>query len=132
MVFSFTELIVVKKGPGHGVHLFLATPFLSKDRGHMGKKLYVGNLPYSATDQSLTSLFSQCGTVESAKIIMDRDTNRSKGFGFVEMSSDDEGMQAIEKLNGSDLEGRSMNVSEARPMAPRNGGGGGGRRRERY
>lgn len=98
----------------------------------MGKKLYVGNLPYSATDQSLTSLFSQCGTVESAKIIMDRDTNRSKGFGFVEMSSDDEGMQAIEKLNGSDLEGRSMNVSEARPMAPRNGGGGGGRRRERY
>ena len=97
----------------------------------MGKKLYVGNLPYSATDQSLVSLFSQCGTVESAKVIMDRDTNRSKGFGFVEMSSDDEGMQAIEKLNGSDLEGRSMNVSEARPMAPRNGGGG-GRRRDRY
>ncbi|MCC7442748.1 MAG: RNA-binding protein [Bdellovibrionales bacterium] len=91
----------------------------------MGKKLYVGNLPFSATDQSLQELFSQCGNVESAKIIMDRDSGRSKGFGFVEMSSDAEAEAAISKLNGQDFDGRAMNVSEARPMAPREGGGGG-------
>ena len=95
----------------------------------MGKKLYVGNLPYSATDSTLSDAFSQFGTVESCKIIMDRDTGRSKGFGFVEMSSDSEAETAISKLNGSDWDGRAMNVSEAKPMAPREsrGGGGGGR-----
>jgi cold-inducible RNA-binding protein len=94
----------------------------------MGKKLYVGNLPFSATDKILSDTFSQFGTVESAKIIMDRDTGRSKGFGFVEMSSDSEAQAAIGKLNGADYEGRAMTVNEARPMEPRSdrGGGGGG------
>jgi RNA recognition motif-containing protein len=94
----------------------------------MGKKLYVGNLPFSATDQILFDTFSQCGTVESAKIIMDRDTGRSKGFGFVEMSSDAEAADAISKFNGADYDGRAMTVNEARPMVPREnrGGGGGG------
>ena len=88
----------------------------------MGKKLYVGNLPFSATDQILTDTFSQCGTVQSAKIIMDRDSGRSKGFGFVEMSSDAEAAAAISKFNGADYEGRAMTVNEARPMAPRDDG----------
>jgi RNA recognition motif-containing protein len=92
----------------------------------LGKKLYVGNLPYSATEQALTDAFSQCGTVESAKIIIDRDTGRSKGFGFVEMSSDAEAADAISKFNGADYEGRAMTVNEAKPMAPREGGGGRG------
>ena len=91
----------------------------------MGKKLFVGNLPFSATDQSLKETFSQCGTVESSKIITDRDTGRSKGFGFVEMSSDSEASDAISKLNGTELDGRAMSVSEAKPQAPREGGGGG-------
>jgi RNA recognition motif-containing protein len=92
----------------------------------MGKKLYVGNLPYSATDQVLVDTFSQCGTVESAKIIMDRDTGRSKGFGFVEMASDAEAAEVISKYNGADYDGRAMTVSEAKPMEPRTGGAGGG------
>jgi len=97
--------------------------------GFMGKKLYVGNLPYSATDNSLTETFSQCGSVDSAKVIMDRDSGRSKGFGFVEMSTDEEAQNAISKLNGSSLDGRAMTVNEAKPQAPReNRGGGGGNR----
>jgi RNA recognition motif-containing protein len=96
----------------------------------MGKKLYVGNLPYSATDASLSDAFAQCGTVESSKIITDRDTGRSKGFGFVEMSTEAEAQTAISKLNGTDWEGRALTVNEAKPMAPREnrgfGGGGGG------
>jgi RNA recognition motif-containing protein len=94
----------------------------------MGKKLYVGNLPFSATEQVLINAFSQCGTVESAKIITDRDTGRSKGFGFVEMSTDAEAADAINKFNGADCDGRTMTVNEARPMAPREnrGGFGGG------
>ena len=93
----------------------------------MGNKIYVGNLPFSATSDSLNEMFSKFGTVDSAKIVMDRDTGRSKGFGFVEMSSADEAAAAIEKLNGSDMGGRSLVVNEARPMEPRTGGGGGGR-----
>jgi RNA recognition motif-containing protein len=92
----------------------------------MGKKLYVGNLPFSATEQVLTDTFSQCGTVESAKVITDRDTGRSKGFAFVEMSSDAEAQEAISKFNGADYEGRAMTVNEARPMVPRENRGGGG------
>jgi RNA recognition motif-containing protein len=92
----------------------------------MSKKLYVGNLPYSVTDQSLTDTFSQCGTVQSARVIMDRDSGRSKGFGFVEMSTDSEAMESISRLNGTNLDGRSMNVSEAKPMAPRSEGSRGG------
>ena len=91
----------------------------------MGKKLYVGNLPFSATDQTLMDMFSQVGTVVSAKVIIDRDTGRGKGFAFVEMSSDSEAQEAISRFNGADYEGRSINVNEARPMEPRTGGGGG-------
>jgi RNA recognition motif-containing protein len=93
----------------------------------MSKKLYVGNLSFSVTDQALADAFSQCGTVETAKVIMDRDTGRSKGFAFVEMSSATEAQTSISKLNGSQFEGRAMNVSEAKPQAPREGGGGRGR-----
>ncbi|RZA08391.1 MAG: RNA-binding protein [Proteobacteria bacterium] len=92
----------------------------------MGKKLYVGNLSFSMTDAALEEAFSQCGTVDSARVITDRETGRSKGFGFVEMSSDEEATAAVEKLNGQTVEGRPLNVSEARPQAPREGGGGGG------
>ena len=91
----------------------------------MGKKLYVGNLPFSANDQTLMDMFSQCGNVESVKIITDRDTGRSKGFGFVEMSTDAEAQEAISKFNGKDCEGRAMTVNEAKPMAPKEGGRGG-------
>lgn len=100
----------------------------------MGTKIYVGNLPFSATDQILSDTFAQCGTVASAKIIMDRDTGRSKGFGFVEMSTDAEAADAINKFNGADYEGRAMTVNEARPMAPRENRGGfsGDRNRSRY
>ena len=100
----------------------------------MGRKFYVGNLPFSATEQILTDSFAECGTVSSVKIITDRDSGRSKGFGFIEMSTDAEAATAIEKYNGADYEGRAMTVNEAKPMAPRDnnsrgggfGGGGGG------
>jgi RNA recognition motif-containing protein len=85
----------------------------------MGKKLFIGNLAFSVNDSTLQSAFSAQGTVESAKVITDRDTGRSKGFGFVEMSSDDEAANAIRSLNGTDLDGRAINVSEAKPQAPR-------------
>ena len=98
----------------------------------MGKKLYVGNLPFSATEQVLLDTFSQCGKVDSVKIITDRDTGRSKGFGFVEMSTDAEAADAITKFNGADYDGRPMTVNEAKPMAPReNRGGFGGGNRDR-
>lgn len=96
----------------------------------MGKKIYIGNISFNADDQSLADLFSQFGNVESARIITDRESGRSKGFGFVEMSTDAEAAEAIEKLNGTDFSGRSINVTEAKPMAPREnrgGFGGGGR-----
>jgi RNA recognition motif-containing protein len=93
----------------------------------MSKKLYVGNLPYSANDQTLNDTFSECGSVQSAKVIMDRDSGRSKGFAFVEMSTDSEAAAAISRFNGVQLDGRAMNVSEAKPQAPRENRGGGGR-----
>lgn len=100
----------------------------------MGKKLYVGNLSYGVTDADLTTMFQAHGTVESAQVIMDRDTGRSKGFGFVEMKTDQEAQAAIAALNGKDSGGRSLTVNEARPKSegggggrgPRGGGGGGG------
>src|SRR5881409_2866187 len=92
----------------------------------MGKKLYVGNLAYSVTDQTLEQLFAAHGTVQSAEVIMDRDTGRSKGFGFVEMSSDEEAQAAIEGLNLKEHDGRALAVNEARPREDRRGGGGGG------
>lgn len=104
----------------------------------MNKKLYVGNLPYTFDDQSLQSEFSQFGQVESARVITDRETGRSKGFGFVEMSSEDEANNAIDKLNGQSVGGRNITVSIAKPQAPREGRGGfggrsgGGHRRGGY
>ncbi len=95
----------------------------------MGNKLYVGNLPYSVRDGDLEQSFGQFGTVTSAKVMMERDTGRSKGFGFVEMASDAEAQAAISGMNGQPLGGRSLVVNEARPMEPRpprSGGGGGG------
>jgi cold-inducible RNA-binding protein len=94
----------------------------------MGKRLYVGNLTYGMDDGALTTLFEAHGTVVSAQIVMDRDTGRSKGFGFVEMSSDQEAQAAIQALNGKDNEGRALTVNEARPREERGGGGGGGGR----
>ena len=109
----------------------------------MGKKLYVGNLAYSIDDGSLQQIFGAHGTVQSAQVIMDRDTGRSKGFGFVEMSSDQEAQAAIAALSGKEMDGRTLTVNEARPKEGGGGGrggyggGGGGRggyggRRERY
>ncbi|MBS1984791.1 MAG: RNA-binding protein [Bdellovibrionales bacterium] len=92
----------------------------------MGNKLFIGNLPFSATNASLESMFSQVGTVESAKIVTDRDTGRSRGFGFVEMSSSEDAAACIQKFNGVDVDGRAISVSEAKPQAPREGGGGRG------
>ncbi len=92
----------------------------------MGKKLYVGNLSYDVDSSALQSLFGAHGTVESAEIIADRDTGRSKGFGFVEMSSDAEAQAAIAALNGVEHSGRALTVNEAKPRENRSGGGGGG------
>jgi RNA recognition motif-containing protein len=90
-------------------------------------KLYVGNLPYSMTDSDLQSLFEQHGSVQSAQVIIDRDTGRSKGFGFVEMGTSEEGQAAIQALHDQDVNGRKLTVNEARPREDRGGGGGGGR-----
>ncbi len=107
----------------------------------MAKKLYVGGLSYDTTEATLKDTFATAGTVESAVIIIDKMTNRSKGFGFVEMSSDEEAKKAIETLNGKELDGRTITVNEARPMetrAPRTGGynrdnrGFGGGRKDRW
>ena len=105
----------------------------------MAIKLFVGGLPYSVNDDELQAAFAVAGTVASAKVITDRETGRSKGFGFVEFENDDEGKAAIEQLNGSDMGGRSISVSEARPkeeggrrnFSGGNGGGGGGSFRQR-
>ncbi len=98
----------------------------------MGSKLYVGGLPYAATESQLTTLFAAHGTVESARVIADKFTGQSRGFGFVEMSTPEEAQAAITALNGSEMDGRSLTVNEAKPQEPRSGGGnrfggGGGR-----
>jgi RNA recognition motif-containing protein len=107
----------------------------------MGRKLYVGNLAYSVSDSDLQQMFTAHGTVQSAQVIMDRDTGRSKGFGFVEMGSDQEAQAAIAALNGKEVDGRALTVNEARPKTeggggrgggPRGGGGGGGGGRGGY
>jgi RNA recognition motif-containing protein len=94
----------------------------------MATKLFIGSLAWATNDDSLKEFFSQAGTVVSASVIMDRETNRSKGFGFVEMSSDEEAKKAVDELNGKDLDGRAIVVNEARPREdrPRGDGGGGG------
>ena len=93
----------------------------------MGKRLYVGNLPYSVSEGDLVEKFSPHGTVESTKLITDRNTGRSKGFAFVEMATDSEAQAAIDALNGTDYDGRPVTVNEAKPMKPRSDSGGGGR-----
>ena len=93
------------------------------------KKLYVGNLSYEATESTIRSLFENHGTVESVNLITDRDTGRSKGFGFVEMTNDTEAQRAISALNGKEIDGRALTVNEARPKEERSGGGG---RRSRW
>ncbi len=93
----------------------------------MSKRIYVGGLPFKTTEEELNALFTTHGTVASAKLITDKFTNQSRGFGFVEMSDDAQAMAAIEKLNGTDFDGRKLTVNEARPMEPRSGGFGGGR-----
>ena len=94
----------------------------------MGRKLYVGNLSYDVTDSALEQMFAQYGTVESAQVVMDRDTGRSKGFGFVEMKTDQEAQAAIAGLNGQQSGGRSLTVNEARPKSDGGGRGGSGGR----
>ncbi len=100
----------------------------------MGTKLYVGSLPYSTTEQELSQLFSPHGTVQSAKVITDRYTGQSRGFGFVEMATGEEAQKAITALNGTELGGRTLVINEARPQEKRSfgGGGGGGESRDRW
>lgn len=98
----------------------------------MAKKLYVGNLPYTATDSDLQRMFEAHGAVQSAQVVVDRDTGRSKGFGFVEMETGEAAQAAISALNGQDMGGRSLTVNEARPREDRGGGGGGGGGRGGY
>lgn len=98
----------------------------------MGAKLYVGNLDYGMSDADLSRLFEPHGSVRSAQVIMDRDTGRSKGFGFVEMGSDQEAQAAISAVNGQEINGRTLTVNEARPKEPRGPGGGGGGGRGGY
>jgi RNA recognition motif-containing protein len=115
------------------------------EESFVGKKLYVGNLSYNTADSDLQQLFAACGSVSSAQVIMDRETGRSKGFGFVEMDSDEEANAAIAQLNGKEVDGRTLTVNEARPKTEGGGrgrggfggggggyGGGGGGRRDRY
>jgi RNA recognition motif-containing protein len=86
------------------------------------KKIYVGNLSFNCTDHDLSAMFTEFGEVASAKVVEDRDTGRSRGFGFVEMSDDSSAMQAIQGMNGKEVDGRTLNVNEARPREPRNSG----------
>lgn len=99
----------------------------------MSNKIYVDGLPFSTTDGQLEEIFSAQGTVESARVITDKFTGKSRGFGFVEMSSSNEAQKAIESVNGTEIEGRTLTVNEAKPQEKRSGGGGfGGGRRDRY
>ncbi|MFN2514688.1 MAG: RNA recognition motif domain-containing protein [Pyrinomonadaceae bacterium] len=98
----------------------------------MTMKLYVGNLAFQTSSQELQTLFAQAGTVESVSLIEDRETGRSRGFGFVEMSTKEEGAAAIQQFNGKDLGGRALNVNEAKPREDRGGGGGGRNGGSRY
>ena len=98
----------------------------------MTMKLYVGNLAFQTTSEELQTMFAQAGTVESVSLIEDRETGRSRGFGFVEMSTKEEGAAAIQKFNGTDLGGRALNVNEAKPREDRGGGGGGRNGGSRY
>jgi len=98
----------------------------------MGTNLFVGNLPYNVTEQDLIEMFSQVGEVVSAQIILDKETRRSRGFGFVRMSNDEEAAAAIQRFHQQQVMGRQLTVNEAKPRTERSGGGGGWGRRERY
>src|SRR3954469_17460019 len=102
-------------------------PWQSLGSPSMGRKLYVGNLTYGVSISDLEQMFAPYGTVQSAQVIMDRDTGRSKGFGFVEMGSDQEAQPAIAAMSGKEVDGRQLTVNEAKPREDRGGGGGGGR-----
>ena len=114
LLWSLVTVLLPHKGRTLG--------FFSEE-AQMGKKLYVGNLTYSVSDSDLEQMFAAHGTVQSAQVIMDRDTGRSKGFGFVEMGSDQEAQAAIAALNGKDVDGRNLTVNEARPREDRGSGG---------
>jgi cold-inducible RNA-binding protein len=108
------------------------TPSRGKGKNIMSMKLYVGNLAFQTSSEEIQTLFSQAGTVESVSLIEDRETGRSRGFGFVEMSTKEEGAAAIQQFNGKDLGGRALNVNEAKPREDRGGGGGGRNGGSRY
>jgi hypothetical protein len=139
MMFSTNVLVAVLLVCGRGDRCvcFLDRPYPSKIGGaaislgvcEMGRKVYVGNLGYGVTDSDLTKMFEPHGTVESARIIMDRDNGRSKGFGFVEMKTDQEAQAAIAALNGQDSGGRALTVNEAKPRSESGRGGSGGGQR---
>ena len=107
--------------------LLLLTPITGKGMKIMSTKLYVGNLAFSTSSDELQTMFAQAGTVESVSLIEDRETGRSRGFGFIEMSTKEEGAAAISQFNGKEVGGRALTVNEAKPRENRNGGGGGGR-----
>jgi hypothetical protein len=111
--------------------LYLQFVFLFQEQTAMVKKLYVGNMSYSTTEEQIRTLFAQAGEVESVTLIMDRDTNRPKGFGFVEMATEEGAREAINRFNGHSVDSRSLTVNEARPREDRSGGFG-GRRNNRY
>ena len=112
--------------------LLLAQSRKGKGKKIMSMKLYVGNLAFQTTSEELQTMFAQAGTVESVSLIEDRETGRSRGFGFVEMSTKEEGAAAISQFNGKDLGGRALNVNEAKPREDRGGGGGGRNGGSRY
>jgi RNA recognition motif-containing protein len=112
--------------------LLQVNPKRGKGKKIMSMKLYVGNLAFQTSSDELQTLFAQAGTVESVSLIEDRETGRSRGFGFVEMSTKEEGAAAIQKFNGTDLGGRALNVNEAKPREDRGGGGGGRNGGSRY
>ena len=120
--------VLSKLGSYHVPHAAsVNSPKGEKGKKIMSMKLYVGNLAFQTSSEELQTLFSQAGTVESVSLIEDRETGRSRGFGFVEMSTKEEGAAAIQQFNGTDLGGRTLNVNEAKPREDRGGGGGGGR-----
>ena len=115
-----------------GSSLPVRTPTGGKGKKLMSMKLYVGNLAFQTSSEELQTLFAQAGTVESVSLIEDRETGRSRGFGFVEMSTKEEGAAAIAQFNGKDVGGRALNVNEAKPREDRGGGGGGRNGGSRY